>query len=48
MSDLLGILAVLALVGGNAFFVIGEYSIVAARRSALQARGTKGALSVPL
>ena len=32
MSDLLRILAVLALVAGNAFFVIGEYSVVTARR----------------
>ena len=35
MSDLLRILAVLALVAGNAFFVIGEYSVVTARRAAL-------------
>src|SRR3954471_17104253 len=38
VSDLLRILAVLGLVGGNAFFVIGEYSVVTARRSALAAR----------
>ena len=37
MSDLLRILAVLALVAGNAFFVIGEYSVVTARRAALAA-----------
>src|SRR5215207_4468078 len=46
MGDLLRILAVLALVGGNAFFVIGEYSIVTARRgpiTALAARGRAGA-----
>jgi putative hemolysin len=46
MDDLLRVLAVLALVGGNAFFVIGEYSIVTARRSAVAARaaaGSKGA-----
>ena len=43
MDDLLRILALLALIGGNAFFVIGEYSIVTARRGALRARGGKGA-----
>jgi putative hemolysin len=42
MDDLLRILAVLALVGGNAFFVIGEYSIVTARRTAVQARAAAG------
>ena len=36
-------LALLALIAGNAFFVIGEYSIVTARRSALRRRGGKGA-----
>jgi putative hemolysin len=35
MSDLLRILAILALVAGNAFFVIGEYAVVTARRAAL-------------
>ena len=45
MEDLLRILALLALIGGNAFFVIGEYSIVTARRGALRARGGKGAES---
>jgi putative hemolysin len=35
VSDLLRILAVLALIAGNAFFVIGEYSVVTARRAAL-------------
>ena len=39
------ILALLALIGGNAFFVIGEYSIVTARKSALRARGGRGAES---
>ena len=41
MSDLLRVLAVLGLVAGNAFFVIGEYAIVTARRTALapQAEG---------
>jgi putative hemolysin len=43
MHDLLRILAVLALVVGNAFFVIGEYSIVTARRGPLQRRGGPGA-----
>jgi putative hemolysin len=43
LSDLLRILAVLGLVAGNAFFVIGEYSVVTARRAALAARGTAGA-----
>jgi putative hemolysin len=43
MEDALRILALLALIGGNAFFVIGEYSIVTARRGALRARGGKGA-----
>jgi putative hemolysin len=35
LSDLLRILAVLALVAGNAFFVIGEYAVVTARRAGL-------------
>ena len=43
MDDLLRILALAALIGANAFFVIGEYSIVTARRGALRARGGKGA-----
>jgi putative hemolysin len=43
VSDLLRILAVLGLVAGNAFFVIGEYSVVTARRAALAARGGRGA-----
>ena len=42
MSDLLRVLAVLALVAGNAFFVIGEYAVVTARRSALAARADAG------
>src|ERR687889_1521352 len=48
MSDLLRVLALLALVAGNAFFVIGEYSVVTARRSALARRaeaGSRGALA---
>jgi len=43
VDDPLRILALLVLIGGNAFFVIGEYSIVTARRGALRARGGKGA-----
>jgi putative hemolysin len=45
VDDLLRILALLALIAGNAFFVIGEYSIVTARRGALRAKGGKGAES---
>jgi putative hemolysin len=43
VEDGLRIFALLALIAGNAFFVIGEYSIVTARRGALRARGGKGA-----
>ena len=46
MSDLLRIVAVLALVAGNAFFVIGEYAVVTARRgrvSTLAEEGRRGA-----
>jgi magnesium and cobalt exporter, CNNM family len=42
MQDALRILAVLALVAGNAFFVIGEYTVVVARRSALTPRAEAG------
>ena len=42
MSDFLRILAVLALVAGNAFFVIGEYAVVTARRAALARRSGRG------
>jgi putative hemolysin len=42
MDDLLRVLAVLALVAGNAFFVIGEYAVVTARRSALLPRAQAG------
>jgi len=42
MADLLRILAVLALVGGNAFFVIGEYSIVTARRGPIRPLAEQG------
>jgi putative hemolysin len=38
-------LGLLALIAGNAFFVIGEYSIVTARRSALRQRGRRGRAS---
>jgi putative hemolysin len=46
MSDLLRVLAVLALVAANAFLVIGEYSVVTARRARLAPRakgGSRGA-----
>jgi putative hemolysin len=43
VDDLLRILALIVLIGGNAFFVIGEYSIVTARRGALRERGGAGA-----
>jgi putative hemolysin len=43
VADLLRVLAVLALVAANALFVIGEYSIVTARRGPLQRRGGAGA-----
>ena len=42
MSDLLRILAVLALVSANAFFVIGEYAIVTARRGPIAALAEQG------
>jgi putative hemolysin len=42
MSDLLSALAVLALVAVNAFFVIGEYTVVTARRAALAPRAEAG------
>ena len=48
MSDLLRVLAVFALVAGNAFFVVGEYAVVTARRGPLAARaeqGSRGALA---
>ncbi len=37
------LLAVAAIIAGNAFFVIAEYSLVTARRSALRQRGSAGA-----
>jgi putative hemolysin len=42
VGDLLRILAVLGLVGANAFFVIGEYAVVTARRAALTPRAEAG------
>ena len=42
MSDLVRVLAVLGLVAANAFFVIGEYAVVTARRAALAARAEAG------
>jgi putative hemolysin len=42
MSDLLRIVAVLALIGANAFFVIGEFAVVTARRTALAAAAETG------
>jgi len=45
MDDLLRILAVLALIGANAFFVIGEFAVVTARRSGLQPDAEAGSRS---
>jgi putative hemolysin len=42
MDDALRMLIVFALIAGNAFFVIGEYAVVTARRSALAARADAG------
>ena len=42
MEDLLRILAVLALIGANAFFVIGEFAVVTARRSGFAAAAQDG------
>ena len=44
MSDLLRVLAIFALVAGNAFFVIGEYAVVTARRGAIAALAGRGSL----
>src|SRR5215207_7478351 len=49
MEDLLRVAAVLALVAANAFFVVGEYAVVTARRASLTSaaeRGSKGAAAV--
>src|SRR5918997_5834868 len=43
MGIALELLTVTAIIAGNAFFVIAEYSLVTARRSALQQRGGAGA-----
>jgi putative hemolysin len=42
VSDVLRIAAVLGLVAANAFFVMGEYAIITARRAALAARAEAG------
>src|SRR6476646_6548325 len=43
MGDALRVLAVLALIVGNAFFVVAEYAVVTARRSKLTQRGGRRA-----
>jgi len=43
MGDALRVLAVLALIAGNAFFVVAEYAVVTARRSKLTQRGGRRA-----
>jgi len=43
VDDLLRIVAVLALIAGNGFFVVGEYAIVTSRRGPLQQRSSRGA-----
>ena len=42
VSDVLRILAVLGLVAGNAFFVVAEYAVVAARRGPIAALAEQG------
>jgi putative hemolysin len=42
VSDLARILAVLGLVAANAFFVVGEYAVVTARRAGLRERASSG------
>jgi putative hemolysin len=42
MSDALRVLAVFGLVAANAFFVVGEYAVVTARRGALASRAESG------
>jgi len=42
MPEALRVLAVLALVAGNAFFVIGEYAVITARRGVLAPRAEAG------
>ncbi len=49
MEDLLRVLVVLGLVAGNAFFVVGEYAVITARRASLAplaSRGSKRATAV--
>jgi len=49
MEDLLRVAAVFALVAANAFFVVGEYAVVTARRASLTGaaeHGSKGAAAV--
>jgi putative hemolysin len=48
MSDVLRILIVLSLVGGNAMFVAAEYALVAARRTRLSARAESGSRAAAL
>lgn len=48
MDVALDLLAVAAIVAGNAFFVIAEYALVTARRSALQQRGRRGRRALAL
>lgn len=42
MDDALRVLALLALIGANAFFVVGEYTVVTVRRAAIAARVEEG------
>jgi putative hemolysin len=42
MSDLLRIVVVFALIGANAFFVVGEYTVVTARRAVLAGLAEEG------
>ena len=42
MSDLVRVLALPALVAGNAFFVVAEYAVVTARRAVLAERAERG------
>jgi len=42
VEDLLRVIVVLALVAGNAFFVVGEYAVVTARRASLVPRAEGG------
>ena len=42
MDDAARLLVVLLLIAGNAFFVIGEYAVVTARRSVLGGKAAEG------